>query len=830
MRYTPSTDGLDPRIKKNLEDIARCIREFSANSSGIPQKPVSIAGGSSGSIRHGDTVGRAERDQHPIKSISGLEEELSRAHMKYAGMEYPAPEWFLNGSAPNITMPAGKCNLYDNENWQGTIQPYDIPAANFTLTNGADQIVIVDYNEGSPCYKLELGSPIPWNFSNKIGVCRFWWDGVTIHSEPTDSLGVGLPEKEATRTALTRFYERALDSGLAIGVTSTPAPHTATLTEGYMFAGSILEHLGPFNSSTDLFTRYVKNSGVWTPVSVTTFNSTSYNDNAGLVTASAGKYLVDWVYRSVGNIVQCFSVLGKTEFNNIADAKASPRRTDLPPVISKHCVLMGRYIVKVGASVGEVESVYTDVFSYGGITNHNDMSGIQDASGAVSGEHYHLNSAQADHVSKLEANWDMSSGTQQPVTDNAVDVGMGGATPKRVRSIFAYVVDVITDIKLAGLSLASIFAPISHASNGTTFGIASSTLYGHVKCSTTNPLMDGTASPGTDGALMSAYNHRHPTDTTREAVHTRTDITAATDFRTLDIGCYRVSGGTWHANNPGTGVYNWGVVWVDARGAAERIVIYKADVVPSSSSGGLWVDSAFGGTWRGWHQISSKQYLDTQYAALTGATFTGDVSITESTEGSYFFGRVSGENYARLSLATNAGGTGKSGFLFGNGTGAVDTNLYRNGANALKTDGAFAAKGNILSNADITAIGSVSGASLSSASIDGTGKVTFSGLQTITTAGVTALSYSAFHVVLAYTGSSTITLSLGSASSNAGRTIFVTCSCPYASSVILGSGSTDIIGNGFGATQNLILGTGAATLRRGYFVSSNGTHWVIIGT
>lgn len=642
MRYTPSTDGLDPRIKKNLEDIARCIREFSANSSGISQKLVSVVGGSSGSIRHGDTEGRAERDQHPIKSISGLEEELSRAHMKYAGMEYPAPEWSLNGSAPNITMPAGKCNLYDNESWQGAIQPYDVPAANFTLTNGADQIVIVDYNDGSPCYKLELGSPRPWNFSNKIGVCRFWWDGVTIHSEPTDSLGAGLPEKEATRTALTRFYERALDSGLAIGVTSTPAPHTATLTEGYMFAGSILEHLGPFNSSTDLFTRYVKNSGVWTPASVTTFNSTNYNDNAGLVTASSGKYLVDWMYRSVGNIVQCFSVLGKTEFNSIADAKASPRRTDLPPVISKHCVLMGRYIVKVGASVGEVESVYTDVFSYGGITNHNDLTGIQDASPAVSGEHYHLSADQANHASQLAANWDMNFGSQQPATDNAVDVGYDGAVPKRVRNVYAMVLSAATGIYRAGLELASVFAPVSHASNSTTYGIADASNYGHVKSSTTNPLMDGVADPGTAGALVANYNHRHPTDTTREAVWGRTTITASSDLNNYRIpGTYAVSNAATATNMP-SGAYGWGVLQVLPFSTGSIVQMYMPHRASTASTSGIWMRVCYTETWQDWQHIYGDAYNTTKYAQKEDPVFTGLMTAVNA----YFSGDVTYEDAA----------------------------------------------------------------------------------------------------------------------------------------------------------------------------------------
>ena len=141
---------------------------------------------------------------------------------------------------------------------------------------------------------------------------------------------------------------------------------------------------------------------------------------------------------------------------------------------------------------------------------------LSDLQGGTTNEYYHLNASEYDHASKLALNWDMNSGTQQPVTDNAVDIGYNGATPKRVRAVYSMDLYAATGIYRGGLELASVFAPISHASNGTTYGIASSSNYGHAKSSTTNPLMDGTADPGTAGALFANYNHRHPSDTTKK--------------------------------------------------------------------------------------------------------------------------------------------------------------------------------------------------------------------------------------------------------------------------------------------------------------------------
>lgn len=122
---------------------------------------------------------------------------------------------------------------------------------------------------------------------------------------------------------------------------------------------------------------------------------------------------------------------------------------------------------------------------------------------------------QKDHLNanKLkDTSWEAYYEHLQPVNDNESDVGQ---SLKRVKTAYAYVVNALTGIYRGGLELASVFAPISHASNGTTYGISDASNYGHAKSSTTDPLMDGTADPGTAGALFANYNHRHPSDTAK---------------------------------------------------------------------------------------------------------------------------------------------------------------------------------------------------------------------------------------------------------------------------------------------------------------------------
>lgn len=63
-------------------------------------------------------------------------------------------------------------------------------------------------------------------------------------------------------------------------------------------------------------------------------------------------------------------------------------------------------------------------------------------------------------------------------------------------------------------------APRVHTSpNGSTFGRATISLFGHTRASDVDPLMDGTVFKGTDDGYYARADHRHPTDITRAPIH-----------------------------------------------------------------------------------------------------------------------------------------------------------------------------------------------------------------------------------------------------------------------------------------------------------------------
>lgn len=63
-------------------------------------------------------------------------------------------------------------------------------------------------------------------------------------------------------------------------------------------------------------------------------------------------------------------------------------------------------------------------------------------------------------------------------------------------------------------------APRVHTSpDGATYGRATVSLFGHVRASDMEPLMDGTVFKGTDNGYYAREDHRHPTDSTRAPMH-----------------------------------------------------------------------------------------------------------------------------------------------------------------------------------------------------------------------------------------------------------------------------------------------------------------------
>ena len=282
------------------------------------------------------------------------------------------------------------CTLCDNPNNEGTIKKYSVIGQTLSFIDGHEEYVCIKYNSGNPIiYKEAIGSVI--NNSDIIPVFVTWRQGTTIHSKPFDRAGLGLVNKIQSAEYHKALYVRSSDGGLMLSETSTPVARTILLSSSLVYTGAVKQIVDSFNSSIDQLTQVNVASGIWYYNDYTIYNNTQYNPSSGLVNLSPNSFSVIWFYRSIGDDKQVFYVLSNEEYNKIATAELAKERNDIPLLLKKHCILVGRIIIQNGANSGVVESAFDTTFSASSIINHNDTSNIQ---GGTTNEYYHLTNKQ----------------------------------------------------------------------------------------------------------------------------------------------------------------------------------------------------------------------------------------------------------------------------------------------------------------------------------------------------------------------------------------------------------------------------------------------------
>lgn len=321
-----------------------------------------------------------------------------RKYLSVGVFDSTTPTFTDNG---NSTCNVGSCTfiMYASADFSGDLEKYTVPAAtNLGPFDSSGKYICVDYNSGSPIYTVKTSSQV--NGSNIVPIFKCWWDGTYLHSLDSDSQALGLSNKISTMISSTMPYNRAGQTGLALGEAAT---RLITVTGAYVFAGTNPISVASYNSSTDLLTFAYYNGSAWVLNRATTqYDNSQYNPAGGLTSLSGNRFTVNWVYRSIGDVKECFYVLGDSQYNSLADAQLSKKRSDVPSFISQHCMLVGRIIVQQAASTASaIESSFDTAFQSSSVGAHNDLSGLQ---GGTTSQYYHqtaVQNASVDSVGNL---------------------------------------------------------------------------------------------------------------------------------------------------------------------------------------------------------------------------------------------------------------------------------------------------------------------------------------------------------------------------------------------------------------------------------------------
>lgn len=309
-------------------------------------------------------------------------------------------------SGRDFTADACRVRLYDNATFTGLPKEYAVPAANFTATTNITNYLYVDYNAGTPIYKLTTNVALI-NESDTIPINTILASNSSLHLSGWDRLGDGLANKLHRRFVKTQRY--AIESGLAM---STPAEYTAdgkfTIFSGVVWRGARAFDLDDCYSdgtnNTAWFFYYQTAPNVWAhTIPAPVFNTTQYSLNGVLTplqgtTPANGYYNINWVFRGVEDHNHIYYQVSDKQYKDLATAQAESTVPPIAPDIAAHAILVGRIICQksnVSPAVTDnpkyVEGAFNSEFRGTVINDHNSLSGLQ---GGGPNDYVHLTTAE----------------------------------------------------------------------------------------------------------------------------------------------------------------------------------------------------------------------------------------------------------------------------------------------------------------------------------------------------------------------------------------------------------------------------------------------------
>ena len=289
----------------------------------------------------------------------------------------------ITGTMPTLTdigggivdISSSVAKLFRTNDYTGKLLEYTIPElTGISLTDNETNYIIVNYNSGNPVYQNTTDVSII-NESDIIPVYTIYRQGNDLHELCWNSLADGMANKLHARFVKTRRFEREENDGLLLSEYGT---RNIRITEGHIWQGATKIIIPLFESATTQIELWHHTTGVWTKTLTNTYTNDQYDDGTDLQTLGNNRYVVNWVYSGVDiNAPHSFVVLSD-ELKNISEAEAATIPSDLPDIITKHSILVGRIIVKKsGTSATSIQSAFDVKFISSGILSDR----IEDADG-----------------------------------------------------------------------------------------------------------------------------------------------------------------------------------------------------------------------------------------------------------------------------------------------------------------------------------------------------------------------------------------------------------------------------------------------------------------
>ena len=269
-----------------------------------------------------------------------------------------------------------------------------------SLTDNSTNYVYVDYNSGSP--QVVASTTKPTDHNTKILLGLVYREGTTLHMTSAGQVVSNFAQKSSWKDFnINGKFQRS--DGMIISESGT---RNIAVSSGHIYAGLTRVDFPAFDSSgSDTYRQFYRDgSGGWAEVTGATQEDNQYYDDGSGTLASLSTNYKTCRYFYADPDGHIFQVYGQNQYSNLGNAIEEDAPSSLPDVISSIGTLIGKVIVKQGkTNFKKVLSAFLSDVTYAGVTDHNDLSGIQ---GGGSDEYYHLTSAEHTKATQI------ASGTQ----------------------------------------------------------------------------------------------------------------------------------------------------------------------------------------------------------------------------------------------------------------------------------------------------------------------------------------------------------------------------------------------------------------------------------
>lgn len=276
---------------------------------------------------------------------------------RYAGISGVLPTFPTALADGLYVLPACTAFLYSEADFGGFFGEYNIATSSVTLSAGLNYIGI-RYNGGDPEWVL-YSADTSFDYSSIIPAVVVLLIGTTPYVIPYGQMGYGLPEKLIENQKNRKTFE--IITEFTLGHTTLYVTLSA-LTVNNGTEDTALLSMDTEDVGNTMIQYYKDASSVWQTSTITQINNTQYQSAAGLAALVGGEFVINYIFRTVDETNRLLFMVLSNKFATLAAAKESEMLTDLPDVIKKTSVLVGRFIVEQASGAPVVQKVQRPIF------------------------------------------------------------------------------------------------------------------------------------------------------------------------------------------------------------------------------------------------------------------------------------------------------------------------------------------------------------------------------------------------------------------------------------------------------------------------------------